>query len=74
MHSCRRDDGARFLGGLLTTKEESTFVDHLETCPYCREWLEKDSGSNQHWQWARELLSLTGDRIECAHAVGRASG
>jgi serine/threonine protein kinase len=59
MHSCHRDDVARFLAGLLNTAEESTFVDHLETCPCCCEWLEKDSGSDQHWQWARELLSLS---------------
>ena len=62
MHSCHRDDVARFLAGLLNTTEESTFVDHLETCPYCREWLEEDSGSDQHWQWARELLSLSSGR------------
>jgi len=62
MHSCHRDNVARFLAGLLNTKEESTFVDHLETCPDCREWLEEDSGSDQHWQWARELLSLSRDR------------
>src|ERR1700678_4815142 len=60
MHACQRDHVARFLTGLLNTTEESTFVDHLETCPNCREWLEEDSGSDQHWQWARELLSLSG--------------
>ena len=62
MHSCHRDQGARFLAGVLNTTEESTFVEHLETCPCCREWLEQDSGSDQHWQWARNLLSLYSGR------------
>jgi eukaryotic-like serine/threonine-protein kinase len=60
MGACKRDHVTRFIAGLLNTKEESTFVDHLETCPNCREWLEEDSGSDQHWQWARELLSVSG--------------
>jgi eukaryotic-like serine/threonine-protein kinase len=62
MGSCQRNDVARFLGSTLSTREESTFVDHLETCPYCRAQLEQESGSDQHWQWARELLSLSPDR------------
>jgi eukaryotic-like serine/threonine-protein kinase len=62
MNSCHRDEAARFLAGLLNTTEESTFVDHLETCPDCRERLEEESGSDQHWRWARELLSLSSGR------------
>src|SRR5258707_465169 len=62
MNTCRRDDGARFLAGLLSVTEESTFVDHLETCPHCRQWLEEDSGSEDEWQLARELLSCSSSR------------
>jgi eukaryotic-like serine/threonine-protein kinase len=62
MHSCHRDDVARFLAGVLNTTEESTFVEHLETCPCCRKWLEEDAGSDLHWQWARELLSVPSGR------------
>ena len=46
MPSCHRDDVARFLAGLLNMADESVFVDHLETCRNCREWLEEDSGSD----------------------------
>jgi eukaryotic-like serine/threonine-protein kinase len=66
MTSCHRDDVARFLAGFLSSKEESAFVDHLATCSYCREWLEQESGSAEHWQWARELLALSRGRAGSA--------
>ena len=73
MISCHRDEVARFLAGRLSPAEESTFVDHLETCLCCRDWLEEDSGSHQDWQWARELLSLFSRSCGLASTVGRAA-
>ena len=60
MNACCRDDVARFLAGRLDTTEESAFIDHIETCTDCRQRLEADAGSDQHWRWARELLSFSG--------------
>jgi eukaryotic-like serine/threonine-protein kinase len=59
MHSCPRDDAVKFLAGALTSTEESRFVEHLEDCSDCRELVEEGSGSDQDWQWARELLSIS---------------
>ena len=63
MTTCRRDESASFLAGTLTSAEESTFVDHLEFCARCRQWLEQDAGDEQIWQSARELL-----KFSCGHA------
>ncbi len=64
MDHCRSDNGARFLAGELSLSEESTFVDHLETCARCRQSLEAVSGDEHDWQLARDLLS---------HSSGRAA-
>ena len=75
MNACRRDDVARFLAGRLNITEESAFIDHIETCTDCRQRLEEDAGSDQHWRWARELLSFSGGPApETASSVARPAG
>ena len=56
MSDCRRELGAKYLAGLLDQPAEVAFIDHLESCDCCREWLEADAGSDAEWQAVREIL------------------
>lgn len=59
MKPCDPDSGERFVAGLLDAAEESTFVDHLNTCAACRQALETAAGDAQAWQSARDLLAYS---------------
>lgn len=61
MAECHRENGVRFLAGLLDASEELQFVDHLDSCDGCRQWLEEDSGNEQEWEAVRTLLSRSGE-------------
>jgi serine/threonine protein kinase len=67
MNRCDPDSGERFVAGLLSEAEESTFVEHLDTCAACRSVLEAVAGDDEAWQAARELLVYS-----CAGEMRRA--
>ena len=56
MNTCNNDIRSRFLSGLLSDDESMAFEDHLEVCPYCRDQLQREAGSEAAWDSARELL------------------
>ncbi len=61
MNVCDRQVGERYLAGLLSHAEETSFVGHLDTCAACRQDLVAIAGDETDWRTARELL-----RYSCA--------
>src|SRR5262245_45171799 len=56
MNGCRRETSERFVADLLNEVEEAMFVEHLDACPRCRQWLEEEAGGESAVKSARELL------------------
>ena len=65
MTTCDPDSGERFVAGLLNQAEESSFLEHLNTCADCRATLEAAAGDAEAWQAAKELLAYS-----CAAEAG----
>ncbi|MEX2138977.1 MAG: protein kinase [Pirellulales bacterium] len=61
MNQCTREDARHYLAGLLSEADTSTFIAHLEDCPWCRQRLEKEAGDEQAWLLTRELLGGSPD-------------
>lgn len=59
MNRCDSHIGERYVAGLLSHAEESSFVEHLDTCAPCREQLEAIAGNEGDWQTIRELLKYS---------------
>jgi serine/threonine protein kinase len=59
MNRCDYEDGERFVAGLLSPAEETSFLEHLDTCSACRQELEEIAGDDQDWQTIRELLTYS---------------
>lgn len=59
MKPCNVTDSARFLSGQMSDPEITSFEEHLEKCPICRQRLETDAGDPALWDTARELLAKT---------------
>ena len=56
MKPCNRQTGERYLAGLLSLAEETSFVNHLDTCGACCQDLVATAGDEPDWHTARELL------------------
>ena len=51
----------RFLGGQMSSEEENATHEHLESCPTCREKLQRLAGDDAIWREARDFLADTSD-------------
>lgn len=58
MTKCNRNLGKRFLAGGLDVAEEPAFIEHLDTCASCQRWLEQESGDDDTWKMAKDMLSF----------------
>jgi serine/threonine-protein kinase len=51
------------LAGALSRTEESAFVEHLDSCSTCQQWLEEEAGGDEQWNLARQLLASSGTAV-----------
>lgn len=61
MNVCDRESVQRLLAGHLSSEDEASFAEHLDSCSVCRNWLEQDAGSADDWQAARALLGQSSE-------------
>ena len=59
MTDCIRDQSRRYLSGALSAAEESAFIEHLDECRHCQQWLEVAAGGDEAWQLTRELFAIS---------------
>lgn len=57
MNACRAEASREFLAGQMLPEAELAYERHIQSCPVCRQALERTAGSAVDWEYARELIA-----------------
>lgn len=63
MTTCQRETSISYLADHLSDVEVTRYVEHLDGCQQCREWLEEAAGGRGERDQARALLSSSSEQM-----------